>query len=143
MKSLKAAVWLFVLALGLGVAIISLPQPAAAQTDKCQAEADDDDDGEGRDDDEELSAEDKKKVKITMEQAKAIALKRVAGTILDSELEKERGRIQYAIDICDGNGKIWEVEIDATTGDVLRAVEDDDDTTGLATSRRRETWLIC
>jgi uncharacterized membrane protein YkoI len=142
MKTLKAALWLLVLALGLGAAIISLPQRADARN-TCQVEAyDDDDDGEDQDDDEELSAEDKKKVKITLEQAKAIALKRVPGTILDAELEKEHGRIQYAIDVCDAKGILWDVEIDAVTGDVLQAVEDDDDTTALAPSRRRETWLI-
>ena len=143
MKTLKAALWLLVLALGLGAAIISLPQRADARN-TCQVEAyDDDDDGEDQDDDEELSAEDKKKVKITLEQAKAIALKRVPGTILDAELEKEHGRIQYAIDVCDAKGILWDVEIDAVTGDVLQAEEDDDDTAAALTpSRKRETWLI-
>jgi hypothetical protein len=140
MKTLRTVVWLFVFVLGLGVGIFSLSQSAIGQSDQCPKvkEADD------KDDDEALSAKDRKKVKITMEQAKEIALKRVAGTIIEAGLEKEHGRIQYAIDVCDGSGKVWDVEIDAVTGDVLQAAEDDkDDTdTALAPPRRRESWSI-
>lgn len=77
-----------------------------------------------RDDSDKPSAEMAKQAKITMEQAKAIALKRVPGTILEEDLEMERGRLQYAFDIKDANGKIFDVEIDAKTGAVLTAVQD-------------------
>ncbi len=68
-----------------------------------------------------------KDAKITMEQARTIALKRVAGTITEEDLEKERGRLQYSFDIKDANGKVFDVEIDAKTGKVLKAVEDAED----------------
>lgn len=104
---------------------------------------DDDDHADGNnakmdDDDEDESPEAKraniakysKEAKITMEQAKAIALKRVPGVITDEDLEKERGRLQYAFDIKSADGKVFDVEVDAKTGKIIKAVldtEDDDD----------------
>jgi len=125
MKSIKAMMWFLVIALGLGISVLSLPQTLSAQTDKCpKANHQEDDD---KDDDEKLSPDDAKKVKITMPEARAIALGRVTGTVIEEELEKEKNRLQYAFDICDGNGKVWDVEIDAITGEVLQAAEDDED----------------
>ncbi|HEY0659475.1 MAG TPA: PepSY domain-containing protein [Pyrinomonadaceae bacterium] len=68
-----------------------------------------------------------KQAKITMQQAREIALKRVSGTITGEDLEKEKGRLQYSFDIRDANGKVFDVEIDAKTGQVLKAVEDTED----------------
>ena len=64
---------------------------------------------------------------ITMEQAKAIALQKIPGTITEEDLENERGVLQYSFDIKDANGKVFDVEIDAKTGKVLKAVEDTED----------------
>ena len=114
-----------VVALGLGITVLSLPLTAAAQTDKAKNEKEKEDDD--KDDDKELTADDKKNAKITLAEARAIALKRVSGTVVDEELEKEKGRLQYAFDIKDSNGKVWDVEIDAITGEVLQAAEDDED----------------
>lgn len=121
----KGFMWFFIFVFALGFAFAALPQSAAAQiTGKCQQAKEPD----NNDDDENLSAEDNAKVKVPLEEARSIALKRVAGEVLDEELEKEKGQLQYAFDICDGNGKIWDVEIDAITGAVLQAVEDDKNT---------------
>lgn len=71
-----------------------------------------------------------KQAKVTLEQAKAIALKRIPGEITDADLEKERGRLQYAFDIKSTDGKVYDVEVDAKSGKILKAVldtEDDDD----------------
>jgi uncharacterized membrane protein YkoI len=68
-----------------------------------------------------------KQAKITMEQAREIALKCVNGTITEEDLEKEKGRLQYSFDIRDASGKVFDVEIDAKTGQVLKAVEDTED----------------
>lgn len=125
MKRINAMIWLLVFTLGMGLAVLVLPQSANGQTDKCPKAVEREDDD--KDDDENLSPEDKAKAKITLEEARVIALKRVSGTVVEEELEKEKNRLQYAFDICDGNGKIWDVEIDAVTGDVLQAAEDDDD----------------
>lgn len=130
MKRIKSTLWFLVIAAGLGFAICSLPQMANAQTDKTQTNKKLEDDGDEKN--EKLSRKDKKRVKITMEAARAIALSRVNGTITEGDLEKENGRLQYAFDIRDGGGKVWDVEIDAITGEVLKANdssadEDDDD----------------
>jgi len=108
----------------LGTAAAILPANVNAQDNKDnlrKVEREDDDD------DEKLSAEDKQRVKLSLEDARTIATGRIAGKVIDEELEKERGRLQYAFDIRDENGKVWDVEIDAITGEVLQALEDDDD----------------
>lgn len=111
-----------------GISFLILPQPGFAQTSNqtdCQAKHEDED----ADDANEKANQSKyaKEAKITMAEAKAIALKRVPGKILDGELEKERGRLQYAFDICSENNQIFDVEIDAKTGEVLKAGLDDED----------------
>lgn len=113
--------------LALGISIAVLPQAANAQTDKENKEKKQVREDDNNDDDENLSSEDKKQVKISMEEARAIALKRVSGSVIDEELEKENGRLQYAFDIRDAAGKVFDVEIDAITGEVLQAGEDDED----------------
>lgn len=127
MKTIKTMIWLFVVALGLGISILNLPQTANAQTDKDKKERKQEREDDDKDNDERLSVRDKKRAKITLEEARAIALKRVSGTFVEEELEKEKGRLQYAFDIRDSAGKVWDVEIDAITGEVLQAAEDDED----------------
>jgi len=125
MKAIRAMLWILVIALGLGITVLSLSQTASAQTDKAKNEKEQDDDD--KDDDENLSADDKSRAKITLAEARVIALKRISGTVVEEELEKEKGRLQYAFDIKDGNGKVWDVEIDAVSGEILQAAEDDED----------------
>lgn len=91
----------------------------------------------GDDDDEESEARQKanqekyaRAAKITMDEAKAIALKEKAGTITDQELEKEHGKLLYSFDIRDAAGKVFDVEIDARTGKVLKVEEDKEDEKG-------------
>ena len=58
--------------------------------------------------------------KITIDQARTIALKAHPGTITDEELENEKGGsgLRYSFDIKSG-GHVYEVGVDAQTGDVL------------------------
>lgn len=127
MRETKPAIWILMFVLGLGISVLSQPQASYAQTEKENKERKQEREDDDNDKDEKLSAKDRKKAKITLEEARAIALKRVPGTVVEEELEKEKGRLQYAFDIRDSSGKIWDVEIDAVTGDVLQAVEDDND----------------
>src|SRR4051794_32139207 len=66
-----------------------------------------------------------KQANITMEQAGEIASKRIAGTIEESELEKEHGKIVYSFDIRTADGKVSEVQVDAKTGEIVRIEEED------------------
>lgn len=60
--------------------------------------------------------------KLTQAQARAIALKRAPGKIVDGEYEKENGGWRYSFDIRQpGRRDIHEIGVDANTG---RIVED-------------------
>jgi uncharacterized membrane protein YkoI len=115
-------------AIVIGLAFVLGPQTVSAQdkptTEKKEkaAKCDDDDD-----DDEEITEADRAAVKISIKDAKLIALGRVPGKVMDAEFEKEHGRLQYAFDILGQDGKTYDVEIDAVTGEVLQADVDDDD----------------
>jgi len=137
MTKFNSIIGFLVMALVLGIGICSLPQNADAQTDKDKNEKKQEREDDDNDADEKLSPEEARQVKISLEEARAIALKRVGGTVLEEELEKENGRLQYAFDIRDQNGKIFDVEIDATTGAVLQAGEDDDDKDGANEANRQ------
>lgn len=111
----------------IGFALMALPLVANAQNDKGHKEKRHQEEEDDHDGDENISAEEKASVKVTMAEAKAIALKRISGKVIDAELEREKGRLQYAFDIKDSAGKVWDVEIDAMTGEVLQAKEDSED----------------
>ena len=69
----------------LGTAAAILPANVNAQDNKDnlrKVEREDDDD------DEKLSAEDKQRVKLSLEDARTIATGRIAGKVIDEELEK-------------------------------------------------------
>lgn len=124
MKKVRTMIWLLSIALGLGINILSLPQAINAQTGKENKQACA---GDDKDDGEKLSPEEAKQAKITMEAARTIAINRVNGQVVEEDLEKENGRLQYAFDIRTADGKIVDVEIDAMTGEILKADDDDDD----------------
>ena len=121
------------LAIVTGLLYAAAPQFAAAQKqpapEKKVVECEDDDD-----DDEEITEGDRASVKISIKDAKVIALGRVPGKIMDAEFEKEHGRLQYAFDILGEDGKTYDVEIDAITGEVLQAMLEDDDDDDEATA---------
>lgn len=58
--------------------------------------------------------------KVSLAQARAIALKARPGTITSEELERESGGsgLRYSFDVRSA-GKLWEVGVDARTGQVL------------------------
>lgn len=58
--------------------------------------------------------------RISMEQANEIALQRVPGQVVKSELEFEDGILIYEVDIRTADGLKYEVEIDAVTGEVVK-----------------------
>jgi hypothetical protein len=62
-----------------------------------------------------------KQTKLTLEEAKQIALKEAPGKVFDWELEKEDGKIVYAIQIQvpDDNKYSREVLVDANSGKIV------------------------
>lgn len=54
---------------------------------------------------------------------KALALQ--PGTITDTDLDKHYGRYVYEVEIRDAEGQEWDVDLDASNGDVLEHRRDD------------------
>ena len=75
---------------------------------------------------------------VSKEQAQAVALQKVAGEVLKSELEDEDGRIVYGFEIRDANRKVFDVKVDAITGAFVKASADDDNEENGETSARDE-----
>jgi len=48
------------------------------------------------------------------------------GKVLDVELEHEHGRYVYEVILLDQAGRVWEVEMDAATGELLEPPPEDD-----------------
>jgi len=48
------------------------------------------------------------------------------GSVLDVELEHERGRYVYEVILLDPGGRVWELEIDAATGEPIEPPPQDD-----------------
>jgi uncharacterized membrane protein YkoI len=67
---------------------------------------------------------------VSKEQAQAVALQKFAGEVVKSELEDEDGKIVYGFEIRDGNGKVFDVKVDAKTGAFVKASADDDEEQG-------------
>ena len=65
-----------------------------------------------------------KQAKITLDEARTIALQARPGKVEDEELEMEKDVLMYSFDIRSGDGKLFEVEIDAKTGRILNNKED-------------------
>ncbi|HEB63278.1 MAG TPA: peptidase M4 [Gammaproteobacteria bacterium] len=62
---------------------------------------------------------------MALEEILKHAKKEVNGRILELELEREDGVYLYEILILDAKGQLWEIEIDATSGKILkRELED-------------------
>ena len=47
------------------------------------------------------------------------------GEILETELERKRGRYVYEVEILDARGQVWEVELDAKTGKLITVESED------------------
>ncbi|HXH68827.1 MAG TPA: PepSY domain-containing protein [Pyrinomonadaceae bacterium] len=128
MKIKALLAMLFSVMLVFGLATFATAQTNPDQKPKSadkQKDADRDDDDE--DDSPEMQAKLAKQAKITIEQARKIALERVAGTITEEEIEMENGILVYSIEIRDANGKTQDVEVDAKTGEIVRVEPEDDD----------------
>jgi uncharacterized membrane protein YkoI len=46
------------------------------------------------------------------------------GKILETELEKKRGKYLYEVELLDEHGIVWEIKLDAATGQLMKLEED-------------------
>ncbi|MOA25610.1 Peptidase propeptide and YPEB domain protein [compost metagenome] len=62
----------------------------------------------------------------SFEKLNAAALaKHPGGTINETELEEEYGRYIYQVELRDAKGVQWDLELDATSGEILKNHQDD------------------
>jgi len=62
--------------------------------------------------------------KVTIEQAIKTASDKVAGTVIEAELEKKHNKIVWEVEVLTSENKAMEVHIDAETGDVIDVEEE-------------------
>ncbi|MBA3785510.1 MAG: PepSY domain-containing protein [Acidobacteria bacterium] len=126
-KALLATLFSIMLVCGLTSFVSAQTNPS----DKKPKATDRQKDNDREDDDSpEMQAKLAKKAKISPEQARKIATDKVAGTIIEEELERENGKLVYSIEIRDANQKVFDVEVDAKTGAIVNVeeeIEDDED----------------
>lgn len=133
MKKNKSFAAILVLGLVFGIGLFGAAQNAnAQQNDKQKTEKkkdDDDEKDEKKEEGKERKNQDKlmREATITKEQARATALRQIPGEVQEEEIEKENGKLVWAFDIKDSNGKIFDVKVDAKTSAIVSADEDKED----------------
>ncbi|MCI1773958.1 MAG: PepSY domain-containing protein [Paenibacillus lautus] len=65
--------------------------------------------------------------RVSMQQAQEIALARVPGQIVHVDMELEHGVLVYEIFIMTSDNRLFEVEILAKSGRILKVEEEDDE----------------
>jgi len=48
------------------------------------------------------------------------------GKVIEAEFEHDRGRYIYEIEVLDNKGVVWKLKLDAKTGALIRAQQEDD-----------------
>jgi len=64
---------------------------------------------------------------VSMNKAIEIAQQQVPGDVVGAEFENEDGQILWEVEILAANKEVYELEIDATSGKVLKQKKDHDD----------------
>jgi uncharacterized membrane protein YkoI len=63
---------------------------------------------------------------LNVDQAMSIALAEVPGKVIETEIEKEDGKLVWEISVLDDQHQTFELEIDANSGELLKKELDDD-----------------
>ena len=101
-------------------------EPNEDADEQLEAETETNDDSEDQD---QIDPQQASQSTLTADEAKAIAVKHVSAQLSDVrevELESENGHLVYSVEIAK-DGKLVEVEIDATNGNVIAVEHGDDD----------------
>ncbi len=62
---------------------------------------------------------------LPLEQVIESAMAVKPGQILDTELDEDDGRYVYELEILDERGQVWELELDASTAELLELESED------------------
>jgi uncharacterized membrane protein YkoI len=76
-------------------------------------------DEKGKEEDESKVADLAKTAKVTIQDAIKTASDKMAGTVVEAELERKHGKIVWEVEIVGADGKVTEVHIDAASGAVI------------------------
>ena len=82
-----------------------------------------DDNGKKEMDETREAVEMSKTAKVTVEQAIKTATEKMAGKVIEAELEKKHGKAVWEVEIVGEDGKVTEVHVDADSGTVVAAEE--------------------
>lgn len=74
--------------------------------------------------DEKEKAEMAAAAKVTIDQAIKTASDKVAGKVIEAELEKKHNKLVWEVEVLTAENKVMEVHIDADTGDVIDVEEE-------------------
>ena len=80
-------------------------------------------DEKGKEEDESKVADLAKTAKVTIQDAIKTASDKIAGTVVEAELERKHGKIIWEVEIMRADGKVTEVHIDAASGAVIDTEE--------------------
>lgn len=62
---------------------------------------------------------------LPLEQIIDLAVTVKQGQILETDLEHDDGRYVYELEILDSRGQVWEIELDAQTGELIELENED------------------
>ncbi len=62
---------------------------------------------------------------LSLEQIVERARAAKPGEVIETDLDRKQGRYVYEVEILDSMGRVWEVELDAKTGELLEIEQDD------------------
>jgi len=83
-----------------------------------------DDKGKGKKDEVKEAIDMAAAAKVTIDQAIKIASEKVAGKVVEAELEKKHDKIVWEVEVVTAENKVMEVYIDAETGAVIDVEEE-------------------
>ena len=80
-----------------------------------------------------VHADDDKRIRQLQRSGEILSLEQIfdkarrvkPGRIVDVDLDKDDGRYVYEIELLESSGKVWEMEFDARTGELLELEQDD------------------
>ena len=82
-----------------------------------------DDNGKKEMDETREAVEMSKTAKVTVEQAIKTATEKMAGKVIEAELEKKHGKAVWEVEIVGEDGKVTEVHVDADSGAIIDTEE--------------------
>ncbi|MEU2960825.1 PepSY domain-containing protein [Streptomyces albidoflavus] len=97
---------------------------AKGEDDRDDRRDDDKDDQDDRRDDKGASAD---PGNVTAAQAIAAALKHTSGTVLSADLDDDDGDRRWEVEVATGGSTVHEIDVDSTTGKVVRTETDRDE----------------